>query len=214
MPAENPVEKRMRMASRAKRGRPRSEAHDEKRTQIIESCAGLFDKVGYFNTSMQMLANEVGLGKPTLYHYFPSKISILYAIHDSHISGLLSRLENHEEDDPAVKLEFACADILREIATHPGYVRAFMDHYQDLEGEMKDSIRLARQTYFKKIEDLIVKGIACGRFQPCDPLMATFAFVGMCNWAYKWYPAMSHKRPPEEVATALFAPLLHGLKAE
>lgn len=201
------------MASTAKRGRPRSDAHDEKRGQIIESCAGLFDKVGYFNTSMQMLANEVGLGKPTLYHYFPSKISILYAIHDSHISGLLSRLDSHEEEDPAVALEFACADILREIATHPGYVRAFMEHYQDLEGEMKDNIRAARQAYFKKIQDLIIKGIDSGQFRPFDPLMAAFAFVGICNWAYKWYPAMSGKRSPEEVATALFGPLLHGLEA-
>jgi TetR/AcrR family transcriptional regulator, cholesterol catabolism regulator len=202
------------MTAIAKKKRPRSEAHDEKRTHIIDCCAKLFDKVGYFNTSMQMLADEVGLGKPTLYHYFPSKISILYAIHNSHISGLLARLEGRDGEDPAAALEFACADILREIATHPGYVRAFMEHYHDLEGEMKDNIRIARQTYFAKIQGLIVRGIESGQFRSCDPLMAAFAFVGICNWAYKWYPAMSSKRSPEEVATALFGPLLYGLKAE
>ena len=35
------------------------------------------------------MSQRLGLGKPTLYHYFPSKISILYAIHDSHIRALL-----------------------------------------------------------------------------------------------------------------------------
>jgi len=37
---------------------------------------------------MQMLADEVGLGKPTLYHYFPSKNAILFAMHDAHMSAL------------------------------------------------------------------------------------------------------------------------------
>lgn len=191
----------------------RSEAHDAKRAQIIESCAQLFDRVGYYNTSMQMLADQVGMGKPTLYHYFPSKIAILFAIHDSHITVLLKNLEVGRAYDPADALELACTDILREIATHPGYVRAFMDNYHDLEGQMKDTIAQARRTYLERVRRIITDGIKGGHFRQCDPDMATYAFLGMCNWAYKWYPAMAAKRSPEEVATALCGPLLHGLKA-
>src|SRR5690348_11357574 len=103
------------MATRTVKPRARTEAHDEKRAMIIEGCASLFDKVGYHNTSMQMLADEVGLGKPTLYHYFPSKNAILYAIHDSHITGLLTRLEGRKGEDRADVLRWACVDILKEI---------------------------------------------------------------------------------------------------
>lgn len=111
------------MASKATK-RPRTEAHDGKRAEIVQHCAALFDKVGFHNTSMQMLADEVGLGKPTLYHYFPSKLSILYAIHDSHIGVLLDGLRHEPETDPIVSLRDACVGILSQIATHPGYVRA------------------------------------------------------------------------------------------
>ena len=80
------------MAAKGKK-RPPTEAYDEKRAEIVERGAMLFDKVGYYNTSMQMLADEVGLSKPTLYHYFPSKISILYAIHDTYINALAEGVE-------------------------------------------------------------------------------------------------------------------------
>ena len=110
------------MVAKAKR-RPPTEAHDEKRAEIIERGATLFDRVGYYNTSMQMLADEVGLGKPTLYHYFPSKISILYAIHDTYIRALLKGLQHEEGDDPFVSLRSACIDILRQIS-HPPRLRS------------------------------------------------------------------------------------------
>jgi hypothetical protein len=34
----------------------------------------------------------------------------------------------------------------------------------------------------------------------------------MCNWAYKWYPSMPNRRPPEEVAKALCDVFLQGLE--
>jgi len=199
------------VALKAKK-RPTTEAHDEKRGEIIEHCAALFDKVGYHNTSMQMLADEVGLGKPTLYHYFPSKISILYAIHDTHIQALITGLRRGGGADPALSLRSACIDILRQIASHPGYVRAFMDNYGDLEGEMRDLIRAARREYFESVKALIDAGIVNGQFRPCDPVITTYAFLGMCNWAYKWYPPMAATHSPEDVADALCAPFFDGLR--
>jgi AcrR family transcriptional regulator len=201
------------MVETKRKKRPTTEAHDEKRGEIIEHCAALFDKVGYHNTSMQMLADEVGLGKPTLYHYFPSKISILYAIHDSHIRALLDGLKRENGIDPVASLRSACIDILGQIASHPGYVRAFMDNYGDLEGEMRDAIRQARNDYFESVKRLIVEGIESGQFRRCDPVITTYGFLGMCNWAYKWYPPMAAKRSPEEVADALCQPFFDGLKA-
>lgn len=192
--------------------RPVTEAHGERRGEIIEHCAALFDKVGYHNTSMQMLADEVGLGKPTLYHYFPSKIAILYAIHDLHIRALLDGLHDGGGSDPIAALRAACIDILRQIARHPGYVRAFMDNYGDLEGEMRDLIRAARREYFEAIKGQITAGIDKGIFRATDPVIATYGFLGMCNWAYKWYPAMADTRTPEEVAEMLCTPFFDGLK--
>jgi len=44
-------------------------------------------------------------------------------------------------------------------------------------------------------------------------VITTYGFLGMCNWAYKWYPPMAKTRTPEEVADALCGPFFDGLKA-
>lgn len=200
-----------------KRTRATTAAHDEKRLEIIEHCAALFDRVGYHGTSMQMLADEVGLGKPTLYHYFSSKDDILYEMHQLHIDALIGGLEADAQIpdiQPAELLERACASTLRQIALHPGYVRAFMDHYAELQNEQRDKMRQRRNEYFTRMTDIIRSGIKSGQFNAVDPELATLAFVGMCNWAYKWYPRMADEIPPEKMAKSLCGILLSGLNAK
>lgn len=197
-----------------KRPRATTAAHDQKRLEIIEHCAMLFDRVGYHGTSMQMLADEVGLGKPTLYHYFSSKNDMLYEMHQLHIDALINGLEADkigEETQPADLLEKACAYTLKEIAQHPGYVRAFMDHYTELEGTQRLEMRKRRQEYFSRITKIVSNGMANGKFRSFDPELVTLAFVGMCNWAYKWYPRMAAEHPPEEMAKSLCGIFLGGL---
>jgi len=202
------------MARSVKKKRQTTEAHGEKRNEILTHCAMLFDKVGYHKASMQMLADEVGLGKPTLYHYFPSKHAILFAIHDAHMNALIEGLAADEAlGDPFLQLRSACIHILRQIAEHPGYVRAFMDHYEDLEGEMRKTIRVQRRDYFMRVLGIIEVGIREGKFRPCDPELTVYGFLGMCNWAYKWYPPIAKTKTPEEVADALCLPFFEGLTA-
>ena len=206
---------RAAVPARRKRTRATTAAHDEKRIEIIEHCATLFDRVGYHGTSMQMLADEVGLGKPTLYHYFASKTDILYEMHQMHIDALISGLEADDaaaNGDPAELLEKACAYTLREIAEHPGYVRAFMDHYTELEGKQRTEMRKRRSEYFSRITKIISNGITTGKFRQVDPELGTLAFVGMCNWAYKWYPRRAAEHPPEKMAKSLCNIFLGGLK--
>lgn len=202
--------------AKAKRPRATSPAHDEKRHEIIAACASLFDRVGYHGTSMQMLADEVGLGKPTLYHYFASKGDLLYEMHQLHIDAMIGGLAADAKVagiEPAQLLERACASTLREIALHPGYVRAFMDHYAELEDKQREDISKRRREYLTRVTDIIRAGVDCGQFGEVDPELATLAFVGMCNWAYKWYPRMANKLPPEKMAKQLCQIFLNGLYA-
>jgi len=188
-------------------------AHDDKRQQIIERCADLFDAGGYHRATMQMLADEVGLGKPTLYHYFRSKTDILYAIHQQHIAALMDGLDSEQRRGAShgELLIHACRDILEEGAKHPGYVRAFFEHYGELDDPKRSEIRKRRQEYFAKICGIIRSGIAEGVFRKCDVEITAYGFLGMCSWAYHWYPAMADKISPRELAAMLCDTFLHGL---
>lgn len=203
-----------RGSSGKKRVRSTTAAHDDKRLQIIERCADLFDNGSYHRATMQMLADEVGLGKPTLYHYFTSKTEILYAIHQMHIAALIDGLDSEQRrgSSPDELLIHAARDILEEIAEHPGYVRAFFEHYGELEGAKRAEIRARRLEYFEKLCDIIKAGIASGAFRKCDVEITAYGFLGMCSWAYQWYPSIASRIPPKKLAEALCAMYLQGLR--
>jgi len=196
-----------------KKSRVTTAAHDDKRLEIIERCADLFDSGGYHRATMQMLADEVGLGKPTLYHYFASKTEILYAIHQKHIAALIDGLDSEQRrgSSPEQLLIRTCRDILQEIAQHPGYVRAFFEHYGELEGPKRAEIRARRQEYLDKVCDIIKSGVAAGVFRKCDVELTALGFLGMCSWAYQWYPPMVDKLPPQKLAETLCGTFLQGL---
>ena len=58
------------VTGRKSKTRVTTTAHDERRLEIILHSADLFDKVGYHKMTMQMLADEAGMGKPTLLSLF------------------------------------------------------------------------------------------------------------------------------------------------
>jgi AcrR family transcriptional regulator len=47
------------------------------RQQILETAQRLFAEIGYDATSLQMIADELGLTKAAVYYYFPAKTDIL-----------------------------------------------------------------------------------------------------------------------------------------
>lgn len=189
---------------------------DERRKDIIRKAATLFDKTGYFNTSMNDIAEAVGLGKATLYYYISSKEEILYLIHEEFIDHLtaLHQSRLNARMTSAQLLQEVLIDILEQIGQFPGYMRAFFDHYRELNGEMREQIDGKRDAYFRMIVDVVRQGQAQGEFHTNDPTLTTLAFFGMCNWAYQWYNPAGHWRP-REIALHFWVIFMHGIsKAE
>lgn len=183
-----------------------------KRSKIIGAAAELFDQVGYHGASMQMLADTVKLGKPTLYHYFRSKNEILFAIHQDLIAHLLESHLSRKDGKlpPDELLKGMCTDILQQINDHPGYVRAFIEHFDELDPEQRGAARKERIRYLDETVDAIKRGIKSGLFVKCDPRLAALGYLGMCNWAYKWFPR-EKSRNVKKVSGDLSELFLRGL---
>jgi AcrR family transcriptional regulator len=190
-----------------------TKARNNRKQEIIEASANLFEKVGYHRASVQMIADEVGLGKPTLYHYFKSKTEILYAIHQESISNVVDKhLERVEQGlQPEELLEGMARDMLTFIKKHPGYVRAFFEHFDELDDAQKIEIRDQRNEYMRLTTTVIKDGIKSGVFRNCDPRLATLGFLGMLNWTYKWLPG-EKQHSVSKVAKSLCAIYLDGLR--
>jgi len=202
----------MKTAERAARRRMSSAA---RRQQIVTLAAELFDEGGYSSTTMDDIARGVGVAKPTLYHYFPSKDEILHAIHEEFIDLLIDRHEQRATTGlgPEQLLLEVMADILELMETHRGHVRVFFEHHRELPASEREAIRVKRDKYEGFVEDLIAEGVSKGAFRETDAHLATLATFGMCNWAYQWYRAGGPLRS-REVAYQFWNYLVYGIAGQ
>src|SRR5437868_8696287 len=75
-------------------GRPLDEGlWASRQEEILEAAARLFARHGYAKTDTQLLADELGVGKGTLYRYFPSKEALFLAAADRVMRNLRQEID-------------------------------------------------------------------------------------------------------------------------
>jgi AcrR family transcriptional regulator len=110
------------------------EAHRrEVRDAIMDATAALVAEHGLLSVTMSQIAEQTGIGRATLYNYFPDVEAILSAWHQRHISAHLEQLAKARDDaaSPAGRLEAvleAYAFISNESARHRGSDLAALLH--------------------------------------------------------------------------------------
>jgi AcrR family transcriptional regulator len=78
----------------------------EVREAIMDTTVGLVEEHGLLSVTMSQIAEVVGIGRATLYKYFPDVEAILRAWHERQISGHLTHLANARDEahDPGDRL--------------------------------------------------------------------------------------------------------------
>jgi AcrR family transcriptional regulator len=84
----------MTVTARATSGLTRRAAQAEHTRQLVlDTARRLFTQHGYDATSLQMIADEMGVTKAAVYYYFKTKVEILYAISQVFFTQLSDLLE-------------------------------------------------------------------------------------------------------------------------
>ncbi|HYT87705.1 MAG TPA: TetR/AcrR family transcriptional regulator [Gemmataceae bacterium] len=96
--------------------------------QILDAAAALFARYGYADTDTQLLAEKLGVGKGTLYRYFPSKRALFLAAADRVMRRLHDCIEESIKDvtDPLDQVAEAIRTYLAFFAEHPDFVELLM----------------------------------------------------------------------------------------
>jgi AcrR family transcriptional regulator len=134
----------MTETAQRKRGRPRDEQlHAHREQQILEAAIRLFARWGYVETDMESVAQELGLGKGTIYRYFPSKRELFLAALNRGMAGLWAAINERVEPvvDPVERMVQAIYAFLAYFESHPELADLFV---QEL-GHFKDQ---AKPAYF------------------------------------------------------------------
>lgn len=156
--------------------------------ELLETAARLFNERGFHGTSLQMVANELGVTKTAIYHYVPSKLELLYRVHEISLQTAEESLARaiDEGKDGAERIRLMVYYYLKEICASPTAC-FFMVEQDSLSGEQATLIAERRRKLERETRDLVRCGIEDGSIVPCDPKAATFVLVGAMNWVTKWY---------------------------
>jgi len=79
---------------------PKLVDHDEYRKELLGKCFSIFTRKGFSSVTMREIAAEVGVSTGTLYHYFPTKESIMEHmfsfVQETNVNEFLSITEKYE----------------------------------------------------------------------------------------------------------------------
>jgi TetR/AcrR family transcriptional regulator, cholesterol catabolism regulator len=186
----------------------------DRREAIIDAAVQLFQRQGYANTSMQDIADAVGLLKGSLYYHIASKEDLLYEIHERFMNVLLKKAEAHAATaDLSVRRRIAAVitDLLELMRDYRPYVVVFFRERHSVTGARWDAIHEKRKAYEAFVNSIIREGQQDGTFRDdLDEKIISFGLFGMCNWCYTWLQPEG-RLSVEQIAPIFTTLLLDGL---
>ena len=163
--------------------------------EIRAAAFRIFREKGYHGTSMQDIADEVGLLKGSLYHYIPSKEALLGRLFEGALETPLATLSEIAKRDATAseRIREMVKTYALAVVSNLDAVGVFLREWRELPAKELAVVRERRRAMRRLFERVIEEGIRTGEFTRGDAKLATLAILGMCNWMYEWYRPRGRK---------------------
>jgi AcrR family transcriptional regulator len=158
--------------------------------EIVDAAAELFSTRGYAATSIQEIADAVGLLKGSLYHYINSKEDLLYAVVQEvhHGTAALGDRALQLPGDAPSRLAYVIDRHLHGAGANLAKLRVFYNESNQLSPNRLSEIVADRDSYEHCIRALIRDGQARGEFAAhLDPALTSIAILAVLNSVQYWF---------------------------
>jgi AcrR family transcriptional regulator len=138
---------------------------ERRRAEILDAAARLFARDGFAGADTQVLADELGVGKGTIYRYFPSKRELFLAVVDRVMRRLREVVDAAIEgvDEPLERVATAIRTYLDFFAEHPQFVELLIQERASFKDRQKPTYFQHRDANIGRWQDLFRELIAAGR---------------------------------------------------
>ena len=166
--------------------RPRAAGYDDQREQMLARAAELFARQGYTATTMNQVAAACGVSKPTLYHYFTDKQSLLLHIAGGHVARLETLFDGLPPGlDAPARLRALIDRFMAAYAGAQHQHRVLTEDVRFLPEPEREQVLAAQ----RRVVARFAEAVAALRpeLQPRGlhrPL--TMLLFGMMNWTFTW----------------------------
>lgn len=184
-----------------------------RREEILGAAVKAFAEGGYHGTSMEDIADMVGVRKRALYHYFSSKDELLFMTLKQPTEMLIGMLETiaASSDRPTEKLRQAFFLHIRTMVQHLDELRVLLSETKYLTARRKKQIVALRDRYESLFRKIIREGVDSGELRALDIKLMTFSIMAIGNWINQWYKPGGMS--PEELASHFWDIICGGIVA-
>lgn len=185
--------------------------YDRRQQRVVLEAAKVFAERGYDQTSIQDLADAIGLAAGGLYHYIGSKERLLISICDQLMEPLLDGAAALVEEDapPAGQLRALVRLWVGHVVEHRDHMLVFQQERHVIErGAQWRGVRSSRKRFERLVDDVLARVEAGGEAAFADRRLAVSALLGMVNHTAQWYRPRG-RLSPEEIANG-YVDLLLG----
>jgi AcrR family transcriptional regulator len=157
-------------------GRPKDPDLQERRTsEILDVAIRVFAKCGFRSTDVQQIADELGIGKGTIYRYFDTKEKLFLAAADEGMRQLERHIHRSVEgvEDPLEFVRTAALAYVGFFQKRPELVEILIQE----RAEFREAIPATHMVYRDRnrgiAEAMVRRGVEAGVFRDVDVREAT-----------------------------------------
>ena len=186
----------------------------ERSEEVYSAALRLFTEKGYHATSMQDIADAVGLYKGSLYHYISGKEELLERVFERAMDTLLAEMEAIVADaslSPATQLRMVVEAHIRAVTENLEALTVYLHEFRALTSASFETVRRQRERYRELVEAVMARGVAVGEFVTADVGIAALGLLGMCNWLAQWYRP-GGRLSARQIADQFSELLINGLR--
>jgi TetR/AcrR family transcriptional regulator len=159
---------------------------ENKRELILDTASGLFSKYGFAKTTLDDVADAVGMKKGSLYYYFDSKEAIFSEVIMRMASQILDKMKADTEGETSPREKILKSiesgirrshDAMKVIGVTAQIKMELMPHAHRMMSEFHAEL----SSYMSGI---IEQGIAVREFKPCDSMRLAMALHSVVEGAH------------------------------
>lgn len=175
----------------------------ERRVRLIGAASRVFARNGYEQSSMDDIAAEAGIGKPTIYRYFEGKAALFTAVFEDALDRLEDALQEVQARETSVEHRLHGMVV--------ALIPTFRDHLalRDL-SQGAAAIDQSKRRIFRERRVRIAQTLAHALDEPgatADPLRTAHLVIGMI-----WSATVGLRISEDELAAEITHLVLHGIR--
>jgi AcrR family transcriptional regulator len=173
--------------------------------ELLDQAAILFAERGFEGTTLQDIAEAIGITRPSLYNYIKGKDDLLGMLVVDLTEPAATELAELESSDlsSSERLARAVRSVTLRTCAHPARFR-LLDRSEHLLPEpFRHRHVAAKRAILGHLSAIIAGGVESGEFWPVDERTAALSILGSCNWVAWWFRPDAPKADPSAVADQL-----------